>query len=104
MSTPTTEKPVVLRPPVKPSLTPIPKEEREPEEAPQGAPAPRQPVKVKTICADCRIEEMPSGEGIATVILPPDILRRLKNRAQGLTVDEYLWSFIVKPALYSGVY
>lgn len=104
MSTSATEKPVVLRPPVKPSLMPIPKEEREPEEAAQGAPAPRQPVKAKTICPECKIEEMPSGEGIATIIIPPDILKRLKMRSQGLTVSEYVWSSVIRPALNSHVY
>jgi hypothetical protein len=104
MSNPVTEKPVVLRPPVKPSLMPIPKEEREPEEAPQGAPAPRQPVKVKMICPECRIEEMPNGEGIATVIIPADVFKRLKMRSQGLTVSEYAWSSVIRPALYGHVY
>lgn len=103
MST-TTEKPVVLRPPVKPSSMPIPKEEREPDEAPQGALAPRQPVKAKTTCPDCRIDEMPNGEGIATIIIPADILKRLKRRAQDLTVAEYTWSYVIKGALESHVY
>ena len=91
MSTPsTTDKPTILRPPTK--------QREDPTLATHPAPKP------KPVCADCRIEEMPSGEGIATVIIPPDIMRRLKNRAQGLTVDEYTWSYVLKPALNSAVY
>lgn len=89
---------------MKPSSMPIPKEEREPDEAPQGTPAPRQPIKAKTICPDCKIEEMPNGEGITTIIIPADILKRLKRRAQGLTVAEYTWSYVIKGALESHVY
>ncbi len=97
MST-TTEKPTVLRPPTKSAPPP------NTDEAPQGAPAPRQSTKPKPVCPDCSIETMPSGEGVATVIIPPDIMRRLKNRAQGLTVDEFTWSYVFKPALNSAVY
>lgn len=100
---PTTEKPTVLRPPTKQSSIPIPRDQHI-EEAPQGAPAQHPSLKPKPVCLDCSVETMPNGEGIATIIIPPDVMKRLKMRSQGLTVDEYLWSFVVKPALYSAVY
>ena len=100
----TTEK-QSLRPPVKPSAIPVSQAERV-EEAPQGAPAPPQSAaaRLKPVCPDCSIEEMPNGEAVATIVIRPDILKRLKNRSQGLTVADYTWSYVIRPALESHVY
>lgn len=96
------EKPTVLRPPVKQSAIPLPQAERV-EEAPEGAPAPRQ-AKPKPVCPECSIEEMPNGEGVARIIIPPDVLKRLKNRSQGVSVSEFTWSTVIRPALYGATY
>ena len=91
--------PAVLRPPTKASAMPIPREDRI-EEAPQGAPA-RPPARIKSAsCPDCSIETMPSGEGVAKVVIPAEVMRRLKTRSQGLSFDEYVWG-IIKRALYA---
>jgi hypothetical protein len=91
MSTPSTnEKPTILRPPTRiredPTLVTHP------------------PVKPKPVCAECKIDEMPNGEGIATIVIPSDVLKRLKMRAQGVTVAEYTWSAVIRPALYGATY
>ena len=87
----TTEKQTVLRPPV--------------VVRPDPTLATHPPVKPKpAIFLDCQIETMPNGEGVANVVIPVDIMKRLKTRSQGVELNRYVWENVIKPALYAHVY
>lgn len=94
MSTPNTEKQpaTILRPPVK-------------AERPDPTLATHPPVKPKpAVFLDCQIETMPNGEGVTNIVIPADIMKRLKNRSQGVDLNRYVWENVFKPALNSHVY
>ena len=66
----------------------------------------RPPVKAKPkpACPDCEIETMPNGEGIARIVIPAEVLRRLRTRAGALEVGEHTWINVIKPALYANTF
>jgi hypothetical protein len=102
MST-TQDKPTVLRPPTKahaletksPTIDPLPVHRIDPTLATHPPVAPPKPLFL-----DCQIEEMPNGEGVANIVIPADVMPRLKRKAQGLSVAEYTWG-IIRRALYA---
>ncbi len=64
----------------------------------------RPPVKPKVTVPDCKIETMPSGEGIARIVIPAEVMRRLKTRAGQRGIDDYAWVDIIRPALYANTF
>ena len=47
----------------------------------------------------CTVAELPDGSAVATVRIDPDVLRRLKRRAEPRAIDEFLWENVFKRAL-----
>jgi hypothetical protein len=92
MTTPaTTEKPTVLRPPTKAAPPP---------EHPAVRPTVTQTLGAPKPFLNCQIETMPNGEGVATIVIPAEVLKRLKMKAQGLQLGEYVWD-VLKRAMYA---
>lgn len=60
--------------------------------------------KEEKLFLDCQVETVPSGEGTAQIVIPADIMRRLRTRAGGRDLGEYLWTDVIRPALYSHCY
>jgi hypothetical protein len=61
------------------------------------------PVPVVRI-PDCEVETMPSGEGIAQIQIPADVMRRLKTRAGTRSLNDFVWDEVIRPALYAATY
>ena len=59
---------------------------------------------VEKLFLTCQVESLPSGEGAAQVIIPAEIMRRLRTRSEGRELGEYVWTDIIRPALYSHCY
>ena len=53
---------------------------------------------------NCLVEEKPDGSAEALVNIPPEIMRRIKSRAQTQPLDEYLWQNVFRRALEGHVY
>ena len=95
MTTPSaTEKPTVLRPPTKAAPPP---------DHPAVKPTVTQVLGTPKPFLNCQIETMPNGEGVATVVIPAEVLKRLKMKSQGLSVAEYTWD-IIRKTLYAETY
>lgn len=72
--------------------------------SPTPPPAVRPPVKPKAVIPDCKIEAMPSGEGICRIIIPADVMRRLRSRANVRTIEDFVWTDVIRPALYGSTF
>lgn len=52
----------------------------------------------------CLVTILPDGTGCVTITIPPEIMRRLKSRAQNVPLGEYIWHNILKRAIETHVY
>ena len=48
---------------------------------------------------NCSVKELGDGSAIAAVRIDPDVLRRLKLRAEPWPLDEFLWENVFRKAL-----
>jgi hypothetical protein len=53
---------------------------------------------------NCDVTFNPDGSAFAKIYIEPDILRRLKTRANGQAMERYLWETIFYRALCNEVY
>lgn len=70
-----------------------------------ATPAPlKPPVRAKRVFLDCQVEPLPSGEGAVTMVIPAEVMRRLRPRAGDMDLGEYLWTNLLRSALYGHVF
>jgi hypothetical protein len=58
----------------------------------------------KVYTAGCLITESPTGEGLARVTIPAEVMKRMKTRSNGVEMGQYLWENVLRQALYGHVY
>ena len=69
---------------------------------PEAALAPTHPAS--SLLDDCTIVLLDDGSARVSVYIAPDIMRRIKTRAQSQPLAEYILLNIVRPALTAHVY